>query len=540
MWWGHRIPAWYDPQGNVYVGESEAEVRKSYQLAAELSLEQDHDVLDTWFSASLWPFVTLGWPESTPEFNTFYPTNVLVTGFDILFFWVARMVMMGLKFTGQVPFRAVYVTGLVRDSEGQKMSKSKGNILDPIDLIDGIDLDSLLAKRTHALMQPDQAKKIAQQTRRDFPQGIPAFGVDALRFTYCALASTGRDIRFDLGRIEGYRNFCNKLWNAARYVLMNTNVKETSTSLSPGFLHPCRDDITSDWLHGEKTFSLADRWIQSRLQQVIEQAHRYFQEYRFDLLAAALYEFIWNEYCDWYLEFSKTVLTNADPSLHAEHRGTRFTLVQILETVLRLLHPLMPFITEEIWQTVSKLLGNPRDTIMLELYPQFDAKQIDIQAIAEIEWLKKVILSLRQIRGEMRIPPNQALPLLLQKGGASDRERVQHSLRSLKSLAKVTEITWLADDEQVPPAAAALIDQLELFIPLAGVIDQGAEKLRLERELNKLIKEYESVQGRLNNANYLAKAPAAVVAKEQLRSQELQANIEKLRVQLGKLAGQPH
>lgn len=513
LWWGHRIPAWYDEENNLYVGESEVAVREKYHLG-DIPLRQDNDVLDTWFSASLWPFATLGWPESTPELRTFYPTSVLLTGFDILFFWVARMVMMGLKFTGKVPFKTVYITGLIRDSEGQKMSKSKGNILDPIDLIDGIDLDSLIRKRTQGLMQPEKAPKIEQATRRDFPKGIPALGTDALRFTYCALANTGRDIRFDLGRMEGYRNFCNKLWNAARYVLMQTEQAE----------------ITDGYI-----YSLADRWILSQLQETIRTVTHYFKTYRFDLLAQALYEFTWNEYCDWYLELSKPILTGENIS-PAEKAGTRQTLVVVLETLLRLIHPLMPFITEEIWQRVAPLIHNPvfsstLNTIMVQPYPLFEMEKIDPSATADIEWLKKVILQLRQIRSEMNIPPRKLLPLLLHKGKAEDKERIHRNVDLLKTLVKLESLTWLSETETPPPSAIALVDTLELFIPLAGSIDKEAELLRLGKERSKLEKELTRLQSRLNNPDYVAKAPTVVVEKERLHRDEIQKAMDKIQAQ---------
>ncbi len=520
LWWGHRIPAWYDDAGNAYVGADEDTVRKKYHLGA-LPLRQDDDVLDTWFSASLWPFATLGWPTATPEFNTFYPTNVLLTGFDILFFWVARMVMMGLKFTGKVPFKTVYITGLIRDNEGQKMSKSKGNILDPIDLIDGIDLETLVKKRTQGLMQPEQAKKIEQVTRRDYPNGIPAFGVDALRFTYCALANTGRDIRFDLGRIEGYRNFCNKLWNAARYVL----------------LHTAEHDITT---HQAVELTLPDRWILSRLQETIATVTQCFSHYRLDLLAQALYEFTWNEYCDWYLEFSKPTLLGENVSI-AHQQGTRQTLVTVLEILLRLIHPLMPFITEEIWQRVAPLAQKSRSsksssTIMLQPYPTVDTGRIDAAASADVEWLKKIILSVRQIRAEMNIAPRKLLPVLLRKGSAADKTRVKQNLQFLQDIAKLESVTWLAEEQTPPPAAMGLVDTLEVLIPLAGIIDTQAELSRLEKELAKLDKEITRTQGKLSNADYVAKAPKEVVEKERLRTQELQAAVDKIRTQQGRLA----
>ncbi|MDD3449490.1 MAG: valine--tRNA ligase, partial [Gammaproteobacteria bacterium] len=384
IWWGHRIPAWYDPDGRFYVGRSEAAVREKHGLGEDVILTRDADVLDTWFSSALWPFSTLGWPRETPEYATFYPTSVLVTGFDIIFFWVARMIMMGLKFTGDVPFREVYIHGLVRDAHGQKMSKSKGNVLDPIDLIDGIELDRLVAKRTSGLMQPQMAKAIEKMTRKDFPDGIPAFGTDAMRFTFCALASTGRDIKFDLGRIEGYRNFCNKLWNAARYVLMNTEGQDTGRGNEPVAL------------------SLADRWIISRLQQTERTVAESIGAYRFDLAAQAIYEFTWNEYCDWYLELSKPVLT-AESGSEEARRGTRRTLVRVLEALLRLAHPLMPFITEEIWQRVAPLAGKSGSTIMLQPYPQAEAGKEDAQAVADMEWVQAFIIGVRSIRGEMNI-----------------------------------------------------------------------------------------------------------------------------------------
>ena len=404
IWWGHRIPAWYDQAGNIFVGRDEAEVRKQHNLGDAVSLTQDPDVLDTWFSSALWPFSTLGWPQQTPALQTFYPTSVLVTGFDIIFFWVARMIMMGLKFNGEVPFHEVYVHGLVRDAEGQKMSKSKGNILDPLDLIDGIDLSSLIAKRTSGLMQPHLAQKIERATRKQFPEGIPAYGTDALRFTFASLATQGRDIRFDTGRIQGYRNFCNKLWNAARYVLINTEGQDC------GQLN-----------EAEVALSDADRWIISRLQQVEAQAERAVSEYRFDLMANALYAFIWDEYCSWYLELSKVVLT--DPAVSPERlRGTRRTLVRVLEALLRLLHPIMPFITEEIWQAIAPLAGKKGETIMLQPYPQAETTKIDQESIAQIEWVKAVVTGVRNIRGEMDIAPSKRLRAMLQDGSAIDRE----------------------------------------------------------------------------------------------------------------------
>lgn len=513
LWWGHRIPAWYDEQGQVYVGSDEASIRKEHGLKNDVALRQDADVLDTWFSAALWPFATLGWPDATPELKQFYPTNVLVTGFDIIFFWVARMIMLGLKFTNEVPFKEVYVTGLIRDHEGQKMSKSKGNVLDPIDLIDGIDLESLVKKRTQGLMQPAMAKKITDATHKQFPQGIPAFGTDALRFTYCALASTGRDIRFDLGRVEGYRNFCNKLWNAARFVLMHTEDKYT-------FKTPPTD------------FAPVDRWIISRLEETIQQTQQYFKEYRFDLLAQAVYEFTWNEYCDWYLEFAKPLLNSEDT---AQQQSTRYTLLYVLESLLRLMHPLMPFITEEIWQRIAPLLGNHDATIMLQPYPKVDESKIDTNANAEIEWLKSVILSIRNIRGEMRVNPGQTITLLCAKGDAADQARIAKYQPYIASLARVSNISWLAPNEAEPPAAMALVNELHLLIPLAGLIDPKAETQRIEKELTKIKAELQRAEQKLANKNFVASAPAAVVEQERTRIAEWQSALDKLTVQLEKL-----
>lgn len=501
LWWGHRIPAWYDEQGKVYVGRSEDEVRSKHQLRPEVKLKQDADVLDTWFSSALWTFSTLGWPEKTKELETFHPTNVLVTGFDIIFFWVARMIMMTLKFTGEVPFKQVYITGLIRDEDGQKMSKSKGNVLDPLDLIDGIELEALVAKRTQSLMQPEMAKKIAQVTRKQFPQGIPAFGTDALRFTICSLASTGRDIRFDMSRAEGYRNFCNKIWNAARYVLMNTENEDCG-------LNP-EDDIE---------LSVADRWIISRLQQAEQSVISALDSYRFDHAAQAIYEFTWNEYCDWYLELSKPILT-ADTSVSsiAAKRGTRRTLVKVLETLLRLSHPIMPFISEEIWQRVAPLAGiaNSKDSsIMLQPYPVPEQSKINVNAIADIEWIKGVIIGIRNIRGEMDIAPGKKLPVYFSHGSTEDKTRLDNYRNFLLTLAKLDDITWLEQTEQAPTSATQLVGDMEIHVPMAGLIDKDAEINRLSKEIEKLSKELTRVKDKLNNPNFTDKAPEAVVAKE--------------------------
>lgn len=512
LWWGHRIPAWYDAQGNVYVGRDEAEVRQKYQLAADLPLNQDNDVLDTWFSSALWPFATQGWPHNTQDVDTFLPSSVLVTGFDIIFFWVARMIMMTLKFTGKVPFKEVYITGLIRDEKGQKMSKSKGNVLDPIDLIDSIDLETLVKKRTSGMMNPQDAKKVENATRKQFPEGIAAYGTDALRFTFAALASTTRDINFDLGRVEGYRNFCNKLWNAARYVLMNTEGQDCGQN------------------GGDMQPTLADRWIISRLQQTEQQVLQNFKLYRFDLVAQALYDFTWNEYCDWYLELSKPVL-NADDVSDEVKRATRYTLIRVLETLLRLMHPIMPFITEEIWQRVSSVAGIAGDSIMVQRYPEPNEQKIDLTAESDIEWLKQFIIGIRTIRAEMNLAPSKLLPVLLKNGSDADYQKYSAHQALLKSLAKVESIQWLSDDETAPPAATSLIGQMEVLVPIAGLIDKTAELARLSKEIDKLDKEHSRTAGKLANEKFVSKAPEAVVAKEKTKCEELLQAIQKLKQQ---------
>ncbi len=505
LWWGHRIPAWYDDKGQIYVGNDESEIRNKYNLPPTLSLKQDEDVLDTWFSAALWPFATLGWPQKTRDLSAFYPTNVLVTGFDIIFFWVARMIMMGLKFNQQIPFRTVYVTGLVRDAEGQKMSKSKGNILDPIDLIDGIELEALIQKRTAHLIHAKNAEHIKQMTIKEFKDGILPFGTDSLRFTYYALASTGRDIKFDLSRIEGYRNFCNKIWNAARYVLMNT---ETTSLIDP-------DRIS---------YSIADKWIKHRLQLTIQKVHQCFQEYRFDLLAQTVYEFIWNEYCGWYLEFSKPILYLSDEvSLQA---GARKTLLQVLEILLRLIHPLMPFITEEIWQRVAQRLLL-QGTIMLQPYPKFDPALLNEAADEDMEWLKRVIIAIRNIRGEMNVSPSKSISIFFHKGTPLAKDRTERMQLYIKALAKVDHLSWITHPPEA--AATALIDELEVFVPLADLIDKQSELDRLTKEINKITIDLQKSEQKLNNSNYVQKAPSHVVAQEKQRAIEMKAALIKLR-----------
>ncbi len=514
IWWGHRIPAWYDDKGNIYVGRSEQAIRELHHLAADYPLRQDEDVLDTWFSSALWPFSTLGWPEQTPELAQHYPTSVLVTGFDIIFFWVARMIMMGLKFQGKVPFREVYIHGLVRDAEGQKMSKSKGNVLDPIDLIDGIDLESLVTKRISGMMQPHLQDKIAKLTRKQFPDGIPSYGTDALRFTFASLASTGRDIRFDLNRTEGYRNFCNKLWNAARYVLMNTEDQDNGLS---GL--PCE-------------YSQADLWIQSRLNQVITETRQAMDNYRFDLASQAIYEFTWNEYCDWYLELAKISLQSDNDK---RVRGARQTLVTVLETLLRLSHPIIPFITEEIWQRVAPLAGITGATIMLQPYPESDPKHICATATSATEWLMTFILGVRRIRGEMNIAPGKPLPILLQNVTEEDQGRLNDSMDYLTRLGRIESIQVFSPDDSTPESAIALVGNMKILIPMAGLIDKEAEISRLEKEIQKIDKELPRIEGKLSNEKFIANAPEDVIYKEKQKLESLNTSKQSLLEQLEKI-----
>jgi valyl-tRNA synthetase len=519
LWWGHRIPAWYDESGNIYVGRSEEEVRAEHQLTSDIMLSQDEDVLDTWFSSGLWSFGTLGWPEANERLTTFHPTDVLVTGFDIIFFWVARMIMLTMHLmkdengAPQVPFRDVYVTGLIRDEHGQKMSKSKGNVLDPLDMIDGIKLPDLLAKRTGNMMQPQQAAKIGKRTEKAFPEGIAAHGTDALRFTLAALASTGRDINWDMKRLEGYRNFCNKIWNAARYVLMNTEGED------------CGQNGNDDY-----QLSLADRWILSRLQHTSDQIAEAFANYRFDLASQALYEFVWNEYCDWYLELSKPALGD-ERSSPALKLGTRRTLIRVLESILRLAHPLMPFISEEIWQRVAPLAGQSGDTIMNQAYPESDQAQVDPAAEADINWLQAVIEAIRNIRGEMNIPPGKKIPVLMRNGDEQDQLRADSCIGLLSALARLESLTWLAAGDEGPMAATQLVGEPEILVPMAGLIDVAAEQGRLKKEIDKLDKEIQRAEGKLSNASFIDKAPAAVVEKEKLKLQELHSARSRLQEQ---------
>ncbi|MEE4216195.1 MAG: valine--tRNA ligase [Xanthomonadales bacterium] len=506
LWWGHRIPAWYDTDGNIYVGRDEQDARARGGLSPDVELRQDEDVLDTWFSSALWPFSTLGWPEKSDLLDRFYPTSVLITGFDIIFFWVARMIMMGMKFMGDVPFRSVYIHGLIRDAHGQKMSKSKGNVLDPIDLIDGIELEPLVKKRTTGLMQPQMAPAIEKATRKEFPDGIPAFGTDALRFTFAALATTGRDIRFDLGRIEGYRNFCNKLWNAARFVLMQTEGKAVREAAEPG---------------------LIDRWIVSRMNRMLAEVDTQFGAYRLDLAAQALYEFTWNEYCDWYLELSKATLQSEDGNVQA---ATRHTLLHVLETTLRALHPIMPFITEEIWQRVSPLLGIEGDSVMLQAFPEFRAP--DETAEGDVTWLQQVIQGVRRVRSELNLPPGKLLDVCFQGGDSNDRARQQQFEDELSSLARIQSAQWVADDYDTAQCAVALVRELKILIPLKGLVDVDEELARLNRQLEKEGAELKKSKGKLGNRRFVENAPDAVVEQERQRLETHRANVQNLEQQI--------
>jgi valyl-tRNA synthetase len=510
LWWGHRIPAWYGADGTIYVGRSEAEVRARHNLGTA-PLTQDEDVLDTWFSSALWPYSTLGWPESTPALKRFYPTTVLVTGFDIIFFWVARMIMMGIKFMGEVPFREVYLHGLIRDNEGQKMSKSKGNVLDPLDLIDGIELEALVEKRTTGLMQPKLAAGIEKATRKQFPDGIAAYGTDALRFTFVSLATLSRDIRFDVGRIEGYRNFCNKLWNAARFVLLSVEGED----LSPG----------------EETPSLADRWIRSRFAAAATECHEAFTAYRFDLASQALYEFTWYEFCDWYLELSKAIL-NSETATAAEKRATRRTLIATLEALLRALHPLMPFITEEIWQRVGPLAGRTGETIMLEPWPVADSNDRDESIETDMRWVMDFILAIRKVRGEMDIAPSKRIEVLLGHVSAADAARIERTRHWLERLAGLGTLRALGAGEAEPESAASLLGELRILVPMAGLIDVAAETSRLEKRIAKLSQDLAKTAAKLSNESFLANAPPAVVAQERARTAEFNAELAELGTQL--------
>jgi valyl-tRNA synthetase len=513
LWWGHRIPAWYDDAGNIYVARDENEARSKHKVAAGVALRQDEDVLDTWFSSALWPFSTLGWPDNTEALRTFYPTNVLVTSFDIIFFWVARMLMMGLKFAGEVPFREVYIHALVRDHEGNKMSKSKGNILDPLDLIDGVDLTTLLKKRTDGLMQSHLQAGIEKATRKEFPKGIEGVGTDALRFTFASLATTGRDARFDLGRAEGYHRFCNKLWNASAYVF----------SQLEGL-----DD-------GPVELGITERWIRSRLSSTVATVHEHFATYRLDLIAQTLYDFAWHEFCDWYLELTKTVLT--DPAAApARKRGTLATLVEVLGALLKLLHPIMPFVTEELWLELGKRRGSASPTVMLERFPEAHDFPVDSGAEDEIGWLKGFVGGLRQLRGEANLPRSATLTVLLADATELDRERVAQHASNLKKLGGIERIDFVPAGMAVKGAATALLGAMRILVPLAGLIDVDAERERLGKQLARTHEDLGKMQKKLANASFVANAPADVVAKDNARVAELTQRAQQLTQQIARLA----
>ncbi|MEC7596056.1 MAG: valine--tRNA ligase [Pseudomonadota bacterium] len=508
IWWGHRIPAWYDKDGKFYVAESLKEAQ--IQAGKGVKLTQDNDVLDTWFSSALWPFSTLGWPEETPELSRFYPTSVLVTGFDIIFFWVARMIMFGLKFADDVPFKDIYITGLIKDGNGQKMSKSKGNVLDPIDLIDGINLKDLLEKRTQGMMQPKLAERIKNQTKKEFPNGIPAFGTDAIRFTFTALASFGRDIKFDLKRVEGYRNFCNKLWNASRFVLMN---------------------LDSKTINYNTELSNQDKWIQSRLQRVKMEVEKHLADYRLDLMSQVLYEFVWHDYCDWYLELSKPLLEN-----NKTKEGCEATLIKVLSETLVLLHPIIPFITEEIFEQSQKLLSNSDDNLISQSFPEVEKELINDGAETEINWLKKFILGIRKIRGEMNISPGKLLPCYIKDFSTKDEAYIDHNKSILFTLAKLDSIELLSPNDEEAESAIALVGEMKILIPLAGLINKGAEQDRLNKEIEKLLKLQSQFSAKLNNTKFINGAPEEVVNNEKEKLATTEATLKDLQQQLEKIS----
>ena len=514
LWWGHRIPAWYDSEGRVYVGRSEDEVRAKHGLGSEVSLQQDEDVLDTWFSSALWPFSTMHWPAGSRELETFYPTRVLVTGFDIIFFWVARMIMMGLKFMGDVPFSDVYIHGLVRDQSGQKMSKSKGNILDPLFIVDGVDLETLVRKRTEGMMQTHLKERIEASTRKEFPEGIAAYGADALRLTFASLATTGRDVSLDMGRVEGNRNFCNKLWNAASYVFSRVET-------------PLPDEPLE--------YTVADRWIRSRLSAVIDRYQRSFAEYRFDLATQALYEFTWHEYCDWYLEMTKTVLNDPEAP-QARARAAQRCLTEILDALLRLLHPIIPFVTEELWLRLCRRTGRDSATIMLEAQPRAESFEPDAEAEAEIDWLKAFVMGVRQIRGEMSIAPGKRLPARLAGTTDLDCDRVRRHDALLKDLARLDDIAFVDSPDDVAGAATALVGRMTILVPLEGLIDLAAERARLGKQIQRATDDRRRSRQKLANPQFISNAPAKVVDRERQREASLDERLVRLSERLSRLS----
>ena len=538
LWWGHRIPAWYDDEGNIYVGRDEAEVRQKYHLADSLALRQDSDVLDTWFSSALWTFSTLDWTgelnfdDYSQALKTFHPTSVLVTGFDIIFFWVARMMMMTLYFikdkdgNPQVPFKTVYVHGLVRDGQGQKMSKSKGNVLDPIDLIDGIDLETLVAKRTTGLMNPKDAQKIEKATRKEFADGIPAFGTDALRFTFTSLASTGRDINFDLKRIEGNRNFCNKIWNATRFVLMNCVDKEGNA-------------LNIDKTANTALWELPEQWIMSRLNSTVKAIHEHMSQYRFDLVSQDIYEFIWNEYCDWYVELAKSSLN--DESVSAERKAQiRYVLLNCLEVAMRFTHPIMPYITESIWQTIAPIIDKKAtDSIMTAAFPTADDSLISLQTEHDMTWLQALIGAIRNIRGEMKLGNAVRLPVLLDNISDEETARLSRIENQFKSLAKVDTLTIVnagdGADKELPLSSSSMVGQLKVLVPMKGLIDPTAELNRLAKAQEKLTKQAESLRSKLSNESFVSKAPANVVESEKAKLAEMDTQLAEMHKQIEQL-----
>lgn len=517
QWWGHRIPAWYDEAGNVYVGRSETEVRKNHNLTDEYALRQDEDVLDTWFSSALWTFSTLGWPDKTEDLETFHSTDVMVTGHDIITFWVSRMIMMTLKFMDEVPFKMVYVTGLVTDAEGQKMSKSKGNGLDPLDIIDGIGLEELVAKRTANMLQPKMAKKIEKSTRKEFPDGISAYGTDALRFTFYSIATRSRTIRFDMNRVDGYRNFCNKLWNASNFAFMNT-----------------LEHVDDNFMTADANINVVDRWIMSELQRTIGAVNLAMETHRYDLAAKAIYEFVWDQFCDWYLELSKPILNSEDSSAESL-LGTRRTLLTTLETALRLSHPFLPFMTEEIWQQIPAGVRDSGATIMLQPFPEQDTSLIDVEVEAEVAWIKSVVTATRNIRGEMDISFAKQIPVLFQNGNAVDKSRLEHNESLLQFLIKPESLTWLEADAQAPVSATSLVGDMQVLVPMSGLIDKDAEIQRLDKEIDRKEKDKQRAEGKINNPGFVAKAPAEVVQKEKDKVIELGSAITQLRDQKRKI-----
>ena len=515
LWWGHRIPAWYDEKNNIYVGKNEKEIREKFNIQNQVKLKQDEDVLDTWFSSALWPFSTQGWPDDTQSFNTFYPGKVLVTGFDIIFFWVARMIMMGIKFTGKVPFKEVYIHGLIRDQYGQKMSKSKGNVLDPLDLIDGTNIADLIKKRTAGLMQDHLKPEIEKNTIKQFPNGIEAYGADALRFTFASLATTGRDIRFDLGRIEGYKNFCNKLWNAAHFTLLNTkNLKKIG-----------QDHIA---------YTSVDYWIKSELNNTTKKIHTYFKNYRFDLAAQCLHEFIWHEFCDWYLELSKAILQDKDFD-KKQKLGTKITLIETLENILRLLHPIMPFITEEIWLNIKQKLILPEESIMLRPFPAYDASLVNTKAEEEIKWVKKFILGIRNIRGEMNISPGKMLPIIIKNNSKKEKDLTEKYKDILQHAGRIASITFLKTGEKEPLSSIAMHGKMKLLAPLSDLINIEDELGRLKKQKITAHKEIDKSELKLNNPSFLSKAPTEVIEKEKQRISKNKNLLKELQKQIKKL-----